>query len=82
MNTYVLVHTIMYLNLNVEPCISGFHGALCDANMLVPEVQQPYADQGSEEGDYCDPFPEDVDFFNRDLMLRSWKRQSASLWMT
>ncbi len=61
---YVPVYTYMYLNLNAVPYIAGFRGALQDANMRVPDVQQQPADPGSEnKGNYNDPCPEDEEFF-------------------
>ena len=50
----------MCINLNVEPCISGFRGARRDATM---RVQLQSAGPCSEEGDYSDPCPEDEEFF-------------------
>ena len=52
-------------------CITGFLGALRDANMYVPEVQQPSADPVNEEGDYNDPCPEDEEFFKSRLVACS-----------
>jgi hypothetical protein len=46
---YVHVHTYFYLisSVNTEPCFT----VLCDANMLVPDVQQPPAEQDIDRGD-------------------------------
>ncbi len=38
---------------------------LSDANMLVPDVQQPPADQDIGMGNKGDPCPEDEEFFDR-----------------
>ena len=38
---YVPVHTFYLFS---EPCFEGFRGVLRDANMLVPDAQQPPAD--------------------------------------
>jgi hypothetical protein len=38
---------------------------LCDANMLVPDAQQPPADQDNDRGDNGDPCPEDEEYFDR-----------------
>jgi hypothetical protein len=59
MSTYILV----IVNKS-EPCITGFRGPLHDASMLESDVLQPSADQGSDEGDYSDPCPEDEALFN------------------
>ncbi len=34
-----------------ETCLTGFQGVLRDANMLVPDAQQPPVDQDSDRGD-------------------------------
>ncbi len=58
----------MYLYIPVtcffasEPCVVGFRGVLCDANMLVPDVQQPPADPDIDRGDPCQ---KDEEFFDR-----------------
>ncbi len=36
-----------------------------DANMLVPDAQQPPVDQDNDRGDNGDPCPEDDEFFER-----------------
>jgi hypothetical protein len=38
---------------------------LCDENMLVPDAQQPPADQDNHRGDNRDPCLEDDKFFDR-----------------
>ena len=38
---------------------------LCDENMLVPDAQQPPADQDNDRGDNGDPCPEDEEYFDR-----------------
>jgi hypothetical protein len=38
---------------------------LRDANMLVPDAQQPPADQDNDRGDNGDPCPEDEEYFDR-----------------
>ncbi len=50
------------MNTDSEPCFTGFkfQGVLCDANMLVPDVQQPPADP---DIDSCDPCQEDEECF-------------------
>ncbi len=45
-----------------EACFTGFRGVLCDANMLVPDAQQPPADQDNNRGDPCQ---EDDEFLDR-----------------
>ncbi len=45
-----------------ETCFTGFQGVQRDANMLVPDAQQPPADQDNDTGDPC---PEDDEFFDR-----------------
>jgi hypothetical protein len=37
----------------------------CNANMLVPDAQQPPADQDNDMGDNRDPCPEDEEYFDR-----------------
>ena len=68
------VHTVfvlvfgMYLYIPSsasEPRFTGFQGVLCDANMQVPDAQQPPADQNNDRGDNRDPCPEDEEYFNR-----------------
>ncbi len=36
-----------------------------DANMQVPDAQQPPADQNNDRGDNGDPCPEDEEYFDR-----------------
>ncbi len=36
-----------------------------DANMLVPDAQQPPSDQDNDRGDNRDPCPEDEEYFDR-----------------
>ena len=50
---YVHVYTCFYLytRVNTEPCFTGFQGVWHDANMLVPDVQQPPADLDIDRGD-------------------------------
>ncbi len=58
----------MYLYIPVfssEPSFTGCQGVLRDANMLVPDVQQPPADPDICRGNKGDPCPEDEDFFDR-----------------
>jgi hypothetical protein len=38
---------------------------LRDASMLVPDAQQPPADQDNDRGDNGDPCPEDEEYFDR-----------------
>jgi hypothetical protein len=59
---YVHVHTCFYLiaSVNTEPYFTGFRGISRDANMLVPDVQQPPADLDIDSGDYENPCPEDI----------------------
>jgi hypothetical protein len=38
-----------------EPCCTGFQGVLRDANMLVPDVQQPPADPDIDRDDNDNP---------------------------
>ncbi len=38
---------------------------LCDANMLVPDAQQPPAVQDNDRGDNRDPCPDDELYFDR-----------------
>ncbi len=48
-----------------EPCLIGFQAVLCDANMLVPDFQNPPADPCIDSGDNENPCPEpeDEEFF-------------------
>jgi hypothetical protein len=46
---YALVHTIIYINLNVEPCITGISGGQCDARKCGSDGQQQPGDPGSDE---------------------------------
>ncbi len=46
--------------MNSEPCFTGFRGVRRDANMLVPDIQQPPADPDIDSGDPC---PEDEECF-------------------
>jgi hypothetical protein len=58
----------MYLHITAsasETCLTGFRGVPRDANMLVPYVQQPPADQDNDRGDKGDPCPEDEEYFDR-----------------
>ena len=58
----------MYLCITAsasEPCFTKFRVVLCDAHMLVPDAQQPPADQDIDRGDNGDPCPEDEEFFAR-----------------
>jgi hypothetical protein len=73
-----MVHTWLYCT---EPCFTGFRGALCDANTLVPDVQQSPADQDIDWGGPCQE-DEDFIFLGRGRMPLPWKRRLArSLWM-
>ena len=56
----VPVHTFFLFS---EPGFTGFRGVpQRDANMLVPDAQQPPADLDIDRDDPC---PEDVEFFDR-----------------
>ena len=56
----VPVHTFF---LFPEPCrFTGFRGVQRDANMQVPDAQQPPADLDIDRDDPC---PEDEEFFDR-----------------
>jgi hypothetical protein len=57
----VPLHTWMY---STEACLTGFRGALRDANTRVPDVQQLHwhADASDEHGNQ-DPCPEDDELF-------------------
>jgi hypothetical protein len=57
-----LVCTCTYLFFASEPCFTGFRGLLCDENMLVPDAQQPSADQDIDRGNPCQ---EDEEVFDR-----------------
>jgi hypothetical protein len=48
-----------------ETCLTGFREVLLDANMLVPDAQQPPVDQDNDRGDNRDPCQEDDEFFER-----------------
>ena len=73
-------YTGMYLT--IQNCIAGFRGAHRDATLMdAVEPPRPLgseSDQQHEDMD-PDPCPEDGEVFTH-LMLRAWKRQSASLW--
>ena len=57
---YVPVHTFFLFS---EPLFTGFRGVLQhDANMPVPDAQQPPADLDIDRDDPC---PEDEEFFDR-----------------
>ena len=45
-----------------EPCFTGFQGVQCDANMQVPDAQQPAQDN---DRDHRNPCPEDEQDFDR-----------------
>ena len=56
---YVQVHTFFLFS---KPSFTGFRGVLRDANMPVPDAQQPPADLDIDRDDPC---PEDEECFDR-----------------
>ncbi len=52
---------------------------LRDANMQVPDAQQPPADQNNDRGDNRDPCPEDEEYFDR---LDAATMEEAISWLT
>ncbi len=53
----------MFLYITASACetrLTGFLRVLCDANMLVPDAQQPPADQDNDNGDNGDLLSPDL----------------------
>ncbi len=75
---YVHLHTSFYLytSVNTEPCFTGFWRVLCDANMLVPDVQQPPADPSLDIDRVISAWRM-KNFLNQDRMLGPWTWQAS-----
>ncbi len=59
---YVLVHTILCINMRTEPCRFSWSPAGCKEEWVRWTEQQGYP--GSDEDDFGDGVPEDDDMFN------------------
>ena len=60
MYLFIVLHTLFLVS---EPLFTGFQGVLQhDANMPVPDAQQPPADLDIDRDDPC---PENEEFFDR-----------------